>query len=195
MPAPTSGAGGKFTVARITVALGDLVPLIDEWAARKGTQRPDAVRRLLAIALGVDPPPTRRNRPAPPRNELAAAYAESGLRGVGKRYGAASTNTASPTAPQADRGRRRSRPSTCPGFENFSPQGGRTKRSRGSTGATRRRCPSHSDARGSDPPEATVPKPTSTSGADALRAAAADLDLIAQAHAAALAADEHLGAA
>lgn len=89
MPAPTSGAGGKFTVARITVALGDLVPLIDEWAARKGTQRPDAVRRLLAIALGVDPPPTRRNRPAPPRNELAAAYAESGLRGVGKRYGAA----------------------------------------------------------------------------------------------------------
>jgi transcriptional regulator of acetoin/glycerol metabolism len=35
---------------------------------------------------------------------------------------------------------------------------------------------------------------TSTSGADALRAAAADLDLIAQAHAAALAADEHLTA-
>ena len=39
-----------------------------------------------------------------------------------------------------------------------------------------------------------MPKPTSTSGADALRAAAADLDLIAQAHAAAQAADEHLTA-
>lgn len=36
--------------------------------------------------------------------------------------------------------------------------------------------------------------PTSTSGADALRAAAADLDRIAQAHAAAQAADEHLTA-